>query len=60
MIFTLYICAGISAMGCGVIKIATFQTQEQCERALQSIRFDTPPANIGRSAFAYCHPGEMK
>jgi len=58
--WALIICAGISWGGCGTFHQAEFPTQEACERALSTVRFDTPPGSTsGRSAFAYCRLGKI-
>lgn len=60
MIWSMVICAAISWGGCGVIHQTTFTTQEECERALGAVRFESPTqGNNGRSAFAYCRPGRL-
>lgn len=59
--WTLVICAGISAMGCGVIHTAPFASQEGCERALAAVVFHAPnTGDLGRSGMAYCRQGELK
>lgn len=59
--WTLVICAGISAMGCGVLSQAPFASQDDCERALRAVVFHAPKTgDLGRSAYAYCRQGELK
>lgn len=59
--WTLVICAGISAMGCGVMHTAPFPSQDECERALSAVVFHAPKnGDNGRSGFAYCRRGELK
>jgi len=57
MTYVLIICAGISAMGCGVYERSQPMAREDCLLALDHLRFDVDnPGSSRRSAYAYCAP----
>ncbi|NKW80301.1 hypothetical protein HGG72_08100 [Ochrobactrum pecoris] len=57
MMYVLVICAGISAMGCGVYERSEPMTQTDCYGALEALRFDVDASgDTRRSAYALCKP----
>ena len=59
MIYMMYLCAGITWAGCGVITRVEFPNEAACYRSLAAIRINDQPvaeSDKRRSMFAYCYP----
>lgn len=55
MTWVLFICAGISWGGCGVVTKVPMASKAECYEALAAVRFNESGSN-SRSAYALCRP----
>lgn len=58
--YELFLCIGISVMGCGSIHVTKFETKQECFEALNQIRFqEKGKLSTGEDpteSLAYCRP----
>lgn len=59
MIWELFVCLGVTFMGCGAVTVTKYPSEESCYRALREMKTgDSPVAESGakRNTIAYCRP----
>jgi hypothetical protein len=59
MIWTLYLCIGVTWAGCGAWQRIPFPTEEACYKSLREMKTGDQPiaeSNKKRNTVAYCYP----